>query len=73
LSNGEISGTPANNTKGQMIFVFKPLWMVGYRREVTAFIEHIAWADVFHLTVTARLTMAAQDAQSASVLFGITV
>jgi len=75
LSNaaGLISTTPANNVKGSAILVFKPLWYVGYRRQVTAVIESIPWADVYHLTLTARLCVVAQDNASAAVLYNISV
>jgi HK97 family phage major capsid protein len=72
-SNGLISVTPANNTRGTAVLIFKPLWYLGFRRQVTANLEYISFSDVYHLIVTARLTMAAQDAQSAAVLYGITV
>lgn len=72
-SNGLISVTPANNTRGTAVLIFKPLWYLGFRRQVTANLEYISFSDVYHLIVTARLTMAAQDTQSAAVLYGITV
>ncbi|MHB8625611.1 MAG: HK97 family phage prohead protease [Aggregatilineales bacterium] len=72
-SNGMISVTPANNTKGTAILAFKPTWMVGYRRQVTAILEHISFADSYHLTLTCRLCLVAQDNASAALLYGISV
>ncbi len=72
-ANGKISGTPANNTKGQAICVFRPGWMIGYRRQVQATVEFVSFADVYHLIVTARLTLVNFDNQSASILYDLTV
>ena len=78
-TNGDLSVTPANNTRGQAIFAFRPLWYVGYRRQVTATLDHIAYADIYHLIVTARLCLVAQDQYAgstpgaASMLYGISV
>lgn len=70
-ADGKISATPANNTKGQAVLVFRPNWLIGYRRQVQAQVEYLSWADVFHLTVTARLCLVSFDSTSASELFNL--
>jgi hypothetical protein len=72
-ASGKISGTPANNTKGQAICVFRPGWMIGYRRQVQATVEYVSFADAYHLIVTARLTLVNFDNQSASILYNLSV
>jgi|GEM_PF-398390 len=72
-ADGKISGTPANNTRGTALCVFKPLLYLGFKRQVTANLEYISYADIFHLVVTARLTMAVQDNVSIAALFNLAV
>jgi hypothetical protein len=70
---GKISGTPSNNTKGQGIIVFRPGFMIGYRRQVQANVEAFPWADAYHLVVTVRLCLVGFDTQSAAELYNFTV
>ena len=76
-TNGEQSTTAANNKYGNVLCVFKPLWYVGYRRQVTANMDFISAFDAYHLVITARLTLAAQDqnatGQAASYMYNIAV
>ncbi len=72
-ADGKVSATPANNTKGQAIIVFKPNWLIGYRRQVQAALEYVSFADSYHLTVTARVCLASFDTQSAAAVFDLTV
>jgi len=72
-ADGKISATPVNNTKGQAIIVFKPNWLIGYRRQVQAALEYVSFADAYHLTVTARVCLASFDTQSAAAIFDLTV
>ncbi len=70
-ADGKISATPANNTKGQAVLVFRPNWLIGYRRQVQAQVDYLSWADVYHLTVTARLCLVSFDTQSAAQLWNL--
>jgi hypothetical protein len=70
---GKISGTPANNVKGQAIIVFRPNFMIGYRRQVQANVEFFPWADAYHLVVTVRLCMVSFDGASAAELYNLSV
>ncbi len=72
-ATGKISATPANNTKGQAIIVFRPNWVIGYRRQVQAMVEYVSFADAYHLVVTARLVLASFDTKSAAELYDLTV
>jgi len=72
-ATGKISGTPANNVKGQAIIVFRPNFMIGYRRQVQANVEFFPWSDAYHLVVTVRLCMVNFDTTSAAELFNLLV
>jgi hypothetical protein len=75
LSNtaGKVSTTGTNNVKGQGIIVFKPNFMIGYRRQVQANVEFFPWADAYQLVVTVRLCMINFDAASAAELYNFSV
>lgn len=72
-ATGQISATPGNNTKGQLICVFRPNWMIGYRRQVTANVEFFNWSDSYSMVVTARLCLVKFDTTSVSELYDIAV
>ena len=76
-TNGEQSVTPANNKYGSALCVFKPLWYLGYRRQITANMDYINAFDAYELIITARAILVAQDqnatGQSASILYNIAV
>jgi HK97 family phage major capsid protein len=70
-TDGKISVTAANNTRGSVIIVHRPNWMIGYRRQVQAQVDYLSWADAYHLTVTARLALAWFDAVSAAQVYNL--
>jgi HK97 family phage major capsid protein len=72
-SDGKISATSGNNVFGSAIIVARPNWLVGYRRQVQAAVEYLSYADAYHLTLTARLTLAAFDGASAAMLSDLEV
>jgi HK97 family phage major capsid protein len=74
-ATGKISGTPSNNKYGQAVIVFRPNWLVGYRRQVNAQVEYFSWIDAYHLVVTARVCLVSfsGDTQSAAELYDLTV
>lgn len=72
-ADGMISSSSINNTFGSAVIVARPNWLVGYRRQVQAAVEYLSYADAYHLTLTARLTLAAFDAASAAILYDLEV
>src|SRR5258708_7882612 len=70
---GKVSGTPANNVKGQGIIVLRPNFLIGYRRQVQANVEFFPWADAYHLVVTVRLCLVAFDSASAAEMYNFSV
>lgn len=66
-------GTPANDIYGTLALVYTPNWLIGYRRQVQALVEKIAAADIYHLTVSARLCLVSQSVKDAVIGFDIGV
>ena len=72
-ADGKVSNTGGNNTKGQAVCVYKPGWMVGYRRRVTATMDYLPYYDSYQLICTVRIAFINFDADVASVLYDLTV
>lgn len=72
-ADGKISTTPSNNTKGQLTLVYRPGWVVGYRRQISAFTEFLSYYDAYMMTITMRLAFVNFDNEVASTLYNITV
>ena len=72
-ADGKISATPANNTQGQALLVYRPGWVVGFRRRVSAEVVRIPYYDAYQLVVTVRIALGRFDDEVAAVLYNITV
>jgi hypothetical protein len=72
-ADGKISATPGNNTKGQAVCVYRPGWVVGFRRRVMASMTYIPYYDAYQLVATMRLAFINFDTDVASVLYDQTV
>ena len=72
-ADGKASATPSNNTKGQALCVYRPGWVVGYRRRIAATMTYIPYFDAYQLVATVRLAFINFDGEVASVLYNITV
>lgn len=72
-ADGKVSATPGNNTKGTALCVYRPGWVVGYRRRIAVSVDHLPYYDSYQLTATVRLAFASYDAAAASALYNITV
>lgn len=70
-ADGKANGT--GNTKGQAICVYRPGWIVGYRRRVAATMDYLPYYDAYQMVATVRLAFARFDTEVASVLYNITV
>jgi hypothetical protein len=71
MADGKVDST--GNTKGQAVCVYRPGWMVGYRRRVTATSTYLPYYDAWQLIATVRIAFINFDADVASVLYDITV
>ena len=79
-TNGRISATAGNNTKGHFVIFNRRQFRVGYRRMLTMEMERLPFADGAYLVASQRVTVQARDSASdqhqaggASVGFNVNV
>ena len=72
-ADGKISTTGSNNVYGQAVLVYRPGWIVGYRRQVVATAKYFEEYDAYQLFAHARLAFNRFDADVASCLYYIGV
>jgi hypothetical protein len=53
--------------------VYRPGWVVGYRRRVAATMDYLPYYDAYQMVATVRLAFAPFDSAVASMLYNITV
>ncbi len=71
-ANGKVnSTTPANNTKGTALCVYRPGWFVGYRRRIAVGVEYLPYYDSYQLTATVRLAFINFDTDVVAALYDI--
>jgi len=63
----------SGNVRGQALCVYRPGWVVGYRRRVTATMDYLPYYDSYQMVATVRLAFARMDNDVSSVLFNIAV
>ena len=61
------------NTLGQAVCVYRPGWIVGYRRRIAIAIDYLSYYDSYQMTATVRLALNRFDADVAGVLYNIKV
>lgn len=71
MADGKVNSSA--NTKGQAVCVYRPGWVVGYRRRVVADVSYLPYFDAYQMTLTVRLALTRIDADVASVLYDITI
>lgn len=72
--NGKVDdATPANNTKGTALCVYRPGWFVGYRRRIAVSVDYLPYYDAYQLTATVRLAFVNFDGDVAAALYNVTV
>jgi HK97 family phage major capsid protein len=67
------STTPANNTKGTALCVYRPGWFVGYRRRIAVSVDYLPYYDAYQLTATVRLAFVNFDADVSAALYNVSV
>jgi phage head maturation protease len=74
-TTGKVSATGSNNTTGRAVMIYKPNWMIGYRRHVKAVMEYLSYSDTWQMTMTLRMTMVTNgnSTKSAAALVNIGV
>lgn len=61
----------SGNTQGQAVCVYRPGWVVGYRRRITATMDYLPYFDSYQMVATVRLAFGRMDDDVASALFNI--
>lgn len=72
-ADGKISATPANNTLGRMLVVYKPDLIHGFKRNLNIFTEYLPEYDQFRFTAHVRYAIKMKAADSAVLLRNITL
>lgn len=73
LTQADGKADVSDNTLGQALCVYRPGWVVGYRRRVAATMDYLPYYDAYQMVATVRLAFAPYDSDAASVLYNITV
>lgn len=73
LTQADGKADTTGNTKGQAVCVYRPGWVVGYRRRVAATMDYLPYYDAYQMVATVRLAFASFDNEVAAVLYNITV
>ncbi len=71
MADGKVDST--GNSKGQAVCVYRPGWIVGYRRRIAASVDYLPYYDAYQMTATVRLALANLDDDVAAALYNITV
>lgn len=66
----EIGGS---NTKGTALCVYRPGWLVGYRRRMAVSVDYLPYHDAYQMTATVRLAFAPHSEDVAALGYNITV
>lgn len=72
-ADGKLSATPGNNTLGRAACVYKPNFVVGFRRRIMMNLDYLAYYDAYQMTASVRLAFTKQDNDSVSVGYDIAV
>lgn len=72
-ADGKISTTPANNTTGRMLLVYKPDMIHGFKRNLNVITEYLPEYDQFRFTAHVRYAIKALESKSAVLLRNITL
>jgi HK97 family phage major capsid protein len=70
-ADGKVGAGP--NDRGTALCVYRPGWVVGYRRRVAVNVDYIGYTDSYQLTATVRLALAGYDTKVAAALYNIAV
>lgn len=70
-TNGKVGAV--SNTRGQALCVYRPGWVVGYRRRVTATMDYLPYFDSYQMVATVRLAFGRIDTDVAGALINLAV
>jgi HK97 family phage major capsid protein len=66
----EIGGT---NDKGTAVCVYRPGWLVGFRRRIAVSVDYLPYYDAYQMTATVRLALGRYDDDVAAAGYNISV
>ena len=72
-SNGKVSSTGGNNTRGRLVIASKPQFYGGYRRKISVVTEYLSYYDSYQMTATVRPAFINRDVYCAAILYNIAV
>jgi hypothetical protein len=72
-ADGKVSATPANNTTGRMLLVYKPDMLHGFKRGLQVFTEYLPEYDQFRFTSHVRYAIKAKGTDSVALAHNITL
>lgn len=72
-ADGKISATAGNNTLGQIVLVYKPDIVTGFKRDLAIFTEYLPEVDQYRWTAHVRFALAIKAADSVAAAINITV
>ena len=61
------------NDKGTAICVYRPGWLVGFRRRIAVSVDYLPYYDAYQMTATVRLALGRYDDDVAAAGYNITV
>lgn len=70
-ADGKVGG--GTNNRGTALCVYRPGWIVGYRRKIAVSVDYLPYYDSYQLTATVRLALVNFDGEVASALYNIAV
>lgn len=70
-SDGKVGA--GTNDRGTALCVYRPGWVVGYRRRIAVSVDYLPYTDSYQLTATVRLALANYDTKVAAALFNLAV
>ena len=73
LTQADGKADTSGNTRGQALCVYRPGWVVGYRRRVTATMDYLPYYDSYQMVATVRLAFGRMDDSVASALINLAV
>lgn len=72
-TNGKVSNTPANNTKGRALLVYRPWHKIGYRRQPRITSEFYQMMDAHMMVISARMGQKQREGNYVAMLRNIAV
>ncbi len=70
-SGGVIDG--GSNDKGTAVCVYRPGWLVGFRRRIAVSVDYLPYYDAYQMTATVRLAFGRYDDDVAAIGYNVTV